>query len=239
MMFKSRVALIKSVGSRCTSLYAPEVVLSEENVKKTMAKFSSLKPIRMIARKPTKRAGVLIPVCVSEGKVALLYTLRAANLKTHRGQVSFPGGMQDVADKNLEQTALRETEEELGIKKSDIEIWGSGSLIVTRLEICVTPVIAQIRHLKELRVNPSEVDQVFTVALEDLCNPQNIGYTQFRGAFASMPVFTGGKFRIWGLTALLTHRFLSSLLPHQAYIHGIKHLTPVTDNASDKLTFRS
>lgn len=229
-MFKSRITLIKSLGFRYSSLYAPELILSEENLKKTVAKFSSMKPIRMIAHKPTKRAGVLIPLCVVDGKVAVLYTLRAANLKSHRGQVSFPGGMQDVTDKNLEQTALRETEEELGIAQDDIDVWGSGNTIVTRRETSVTPVIGKIKgefHEGRLKVNASEVEDVFTVSLEDLCKPQNLGYTQFRGVFASMPVFTGGKLRIWGLTALLTYRFLGSLLPHQAYSHSIKFISPV------------
>lgn len=235
MLFKSRISIIKSLGLRYSSLYAPEFIFSNENVKKTVAKFASLKPIRMIAHQPNKRAGVLIPLCVVDGKVALLYTLRAANLKSHRGQVSFPGGMQDVSDKNLEETALRETEEELGIKEHDIEIWGSGNVIVTKRETCVTPVIGRIKgsfDMDSLKVNPSEVEEVFTVFLEDLCKPENIGYTQFRGGFTSMPVFTGGKLRIWGLTAVMTYRLLSSLLPQKAYCHAIKYITPVKNKQS-------
>ncbi|XP_066254160.1 mitochondrial coenzyme A diphosphatase NUDT8 [Euwallacea similis] len=226
-MIKSRGSVLKSIGCRYSSLYSPESIFSEENVKKTVAKFSSMKAIRMIPHQPTKRAGVLIPLCLIDGKVEVLYTLRAANLKSHRGQVSFPGGMQDVTDKNLEETALRETEEELGIEGDDIEIWGSSNVIVTKQETDVTAVIGKIKgeyKTQRLKVNPSEVEDVFTVSLEELCKPQNIGYTQFRGVFASMPVFLGGKLRIWGLTALLTHRFLSSLLPHQAYSHNIKHV---------------
>ncbi|ERL85960.1 mitochondrial coenzyme A diphosphatase NUDT8 [Dendroctonus ponderosae] len=233
MLLKPRVSLLKKLGCRYSSLYSPEVILSDENIKRTVAKFSSMKPIRMIAHEPNKRAGVLIPLCLVDGKVAILYTLRAANLKSHRGQVSFPGGMQDVTDRNLEQTALRETEEELGIERTNIEVWGSGNVIVTRLETSVTPVIGQIKgeyRKYDLKVNSSEVEDVFTVPLEDLCKPQNLGYTQFRGAFASMPVFTGGKMRVWGLTALLTYRFLSSLLPHQAYFHNIKYMNPVKHN---------
>lgn len=230
MICKSRIGLIKSLGFRYSSLYVPEVIFSEENIKKTVAKFASLKPIRMIAHQPTKRAGVLIPLCVIDGKVALLYTLRAANLKSHRGQVSFPGGMQDVSDKNLEETALRETEEELGIKESDIEVWGSGDVIVTKRETSVTPVIGRIKgelQLRNLKMNAAEVEDVFTVYLEDLCNPQNIGYTQFRGGFTSMPVFMGGKLRVWGLTAVITYRLLSSLLPQKAYCHTIRYIQPV------------
>lgn len=234
-MLKPQSNVIRSFGVRFSSLYAPEIVFSADNVKKTVAKFSSMKPIRMIPHEPSKRAGVLIPLCLIDGRVELMYTLRAANLKSHRGQVSFPGGMQDVSDTNLEETALRETEEELGIQESDIEVWGSGNVIVTRRETSVTPVIGRIKgefYHERLKVNPSEVEDVFTVSLEELCKSQNLAYTQFRGGFASMPVFLGGKLRVWGLTALLTHRFLCSLLPNQAYSHNIKYLTPVKPSNS-------
>lgn len=239
-MFKTRKLLLKFLGLRYSSFYAPDVIFNEENIKRTIGKFASLKPIRMTAHQPTRRAGVLIPLCIVDGKVALLYTLRAANLKSHRGQVSFPGGMQDVTDKNLEETALRETKEELGIEESTIEVWGSGNVIDTRFQTCITPVIGHIKEfqLKNLQVNRSEVEDVFTVSLEELCKPKNLGYTQFRGVVASLPVFLGGKLRIWGLTGFMTHRFLSSLLPHHVYTHSIKHIGPIKPNNRSNITTR-
>lgn len=62
-------------------------MLNEENVKRTAAKFAKLPPVRMQPHAPAKKAAVLIPLCVVDGEVSLLYTLRAANLKSHRGQV--------------------------------------------------------------------------------------------------------------------------------------------------------
>lgn len=70
-------------------------------------------------------------------------------------QVSFPGGMQDTTDANLEATALRETHEELGIKESDIRILGRGNFIVARGETCVLPVVGTIKgdlHVDRLKV---------------------------------------------------------------------------------------
>nr|XP_023021705.1 nucleoside diphosphate-linked moiety X motif 8 [Leptinotarsa decemlineata] len=224
-----RLIVKKSLGSRNSSLYSAENVFSEENMKRTIAKFASMKPVRMNTNQPAKKAAVLIPLCEVNEKVSVLYTLRAAHLKSHRGQVSFPGGMQDVSDKTLEDTALRETKEELGISSDQIEIWGSGKLIVTKRETCVMPVIGRIRgnlDIKELKINPMEVEEVFTVPLEDLCNPAFLGYTQFRNS-ASLPVFLGGKRRIWGLTALMTNMCLCSLLPPKAYSQRIKYITPV------------
>ena len=124
-------------------------------MQRTIAKFPTTQPIRLQPNEPARKAAVLVPLCVVNGKVSLLYTLRAANLKTHRGQVSFPGGMQDVHDLTLASTALRETEEELGISQKDIEIWGPGSLVVTRHEMSVLPVAGLIT----CDVNAEELSQ--------------------------------------------------------------------------------
>lgn len=231
MFLVSRAVVRRTPGHRFLSLYSVENVLDEENRERTVTKFSNTRPIRLQPHTPARKAAVLIPLCVVDGKVSLLYTLRAPHLKSHRGQVSFPGGMLDVSDKSLEYTAIRETHEELGIKEGDIDVWGSGNMIVTRGDTCVLPVIGRIKgqlQLNELKINHHEVGDVFTVALENLCHPANLGFTQFRGvAPYSTPVFTGGVRRIWGLTAMITHTFLQCLLPSKAYKHKIHFVPPV------------
>lgn len=86
-MFCGKRFLGVSRGSLLSSLYTVENVLSEENLKRTVAKFAKLPSVRMQPHAPAKKAAVLIPLCVVDGEVSLLYTLRAANLKSHRGQV--------------------------------------------------------------------------------------------------------------------------------------------------------
>lgn len=175
-------------------------------------------------RIPMRNAAVLVPICVVDNEVSLVYTLRAADLKTHRGQVSFPGGMQDSGDLSLEQTALRETEEELGIKQEKIQIWGTGNTVMSRNTLHITPVVGLINCsniLKELNVNPAEVKEVFTVSVRTLCDVDMIRHTQFKAGY-SIPVFIGGKRRIWGLTAALTHAFLKSFVPREAYRYNVK-----------------
>lgn len=229
MLHITRAIIKAPPGHRNSSFYSPEYILNDETRKRTIAKFSALKPIRTSTREPTKKAAVLVPICIVDHKVSLLYTLRAANLKSHRGQVSFPGGMQDTTDTNLEQTALRECEEELGINPADVTLWGTGNHIITRADTCVTPIVGHISKqldLNSLKVNPSEVEEVFVVSLENLCNPKYLGHTQFRGAF-STPVYTGGKLRIWGLTALMTNLFLKALLPPKAYSHKVHYVPTV------------
>lgn len=224
MLLSSTNSIKHAMRKRGVTSFASNQILHAENAEKTMSKFRSSKPIRLRTVVPAKKAAVLIPICIVNEQVSLLYTLRASNLKAHRGQVSFPGGMQDMKDKNFEETALRETEEELGLDRKNVQIWGAGNLIVTGGDTCVMPVIGRIKgdlDLNDLHINPNEVEEVFIVPLQDLCNEKLMGYTQFKGAY-STPLFLGARRKIWGLTALMTHIFLRCLLPAKAYNHKIK-----------------
>ncbi|RZC41126.1 NUDIX domain containing protein [Asbolus verrucosus] len=233
-----KVPLTNQLTRRCYSAFAPKALLSEENMRKTVAKFAKMKSAITQPHVPIKKnAAVLVPLCVVNEQVSLLYTLRAANLKSHRGQVSFPGGMEDSTDKNPEETALRETQEELGIEQDQIEIWGKGNILVSRGVTSVLPVIGLIKSesvLKDLRINPSEVKEAFTVPLEVLCDRDQIRHTQFRTNY-SLPVFVGGKKKIWGLTAVITHMFLKSLLPRDVYDPSIKYIPPLKGSLSYRL----
>lgn len=234
MMFLSRV-FSKPFSQQFTTsgFYSAEYVFSQDNIQRTLTNFSKIN-FPVSRKEPRGKAAILIPICEVDGQVSLLYTLRAANLKSHRGQVSFPGGKCDKIDKSIEETAMRETVEELGITNDQIELWGRGKWLTTKYETAVTPVIGRIKGnvvLSDLKTNPTEVEEVFTVTLQELCIPENLKYTQFRILMArtpsSTPVFLGGKHRIWGLTAYFTHMFLKCLLPTEAYKHPLKFVPPI------------
>lgn len=220
---------------RCFSqYYTAEYVFNPETIEKTKANFTQLAPRRISLNQPLTKAAVFIPLCEVDGNVCILYTLRGVFLKAHRGQVSFPGGKQDNTDVSSVDTAIRETVEELGLDSNRIEIWGSGKWMSTRKGFSVVPVIGRIKNnlaLEDLKTNNTEVQEVFTVALEDLCKSNYLGYTQFRtsisSSLASVPVYLAGKHRIWGLTAFLTFIFLKCLLPKSAYSHPIKYVAPL------------
>lgn len=222
---------------RCLSYYSADYVFNPETIQKTTSAFTQLPPRRISLSQPLTKAAVFIPLCEVNGKVSLLFTLRAPHLKAHRGQVSFPGGKQDSTDETFVDTAIRETVEELGLSQSRIEVWGSGKWMSTRKGFSVVPVIGRIKDnlvLDDLHVNASEVQEVFTVALEDLCNSNLLGYTQFRTSISnsliSIPVFLAGRHKIWGLTGFLTCIFLKSLFPKEAYCHPVIYIPPIFPN---------
>ncbi|VVC88599.1 unnamed protein product [Leptidea sinapis] len=182
------------------------------NLKSFKAPTSKLKHI------PTKTAAVLIPICGIEKVPSILYTVRSPNLKNHSGHISFPGG-KTVKNETPVETALRETEEEIGLSSSKIDVWGYGPAFPGRNnEIMITPVIGAIPKLThmDLNVNYSEVSEVFSVPLDVLCNKDNHFHTQFKNNYI-LPVFVAENYKIWGITAYLTHVFLSCLLPKEIY----------------------
>lgn len=227
MLFSTTKIVKHSMSVRFYSLFSANVVLTPENRDSCMKKFRDML-VKQGAKQVKRKAAVLIPIYVKGDEVSILYTLRATSLKTHRGQVSFPGGMADDSDESLQHTALRETEEELGIQHEDIELWGCGNPI-TRQDMTILPVVGCLKRemsLDNLALNTSEVEEVFTVTLQELCNPKLHGHTQFRGTYCA-PIYFGGPHRIWGLTAVMTYMFLKALLPREAYKHQIKYIPDV------------
>lgn len=109
-------------------------------------------------------ASVLIPV-VNRAQPSLLLTQRAANLQHHAGQISFPGGRFEESDASLIDTALRETEEEVGLSRQQIEVLGVLPEYRTGTGYLVTPVVAIIEPPFEIRYDEGEVASVFEVPL--------------------------------------------------------------------------
>nr|XP_018900711.1 PREDICTED: nucleoside diphosphate-linked moiety X motif 8 [Bemisia tabaci] len=210
------------------SSFSADGFLKEESKKACVDRFQKISHVfpRPPADKPLQKAAVLVPICRLEDELALLYTLRAIGVNRHRGQVSFPGGMFDESDHSLEQTAVRETNEELGIRKDQIEIWGKGNTFDVR-GIEVTPVLGYVGavDLDKLSINKSEVELAFLVSVRHLCDPVNFRYTQFKDGYSS-PVYLKAKCRIWGITGVITHFFLKALCPEQ-YKNSLYFLKPI------------
>ncbi|OMH39775.1 CoA pyrophosphatase [Motiliproteus sp. MSK22-1] len=150
-----------------------------------------------------KPAAVLVPIVKRSEGLTVLFTRRTEHLTHHPGQVSFPGGRTEEVDKSPEHTALRETEEELGVPAEYIHIFGHLDDYITRTGFMVTPVVGIVDPSFPLKPDPSEVADVFEVPLSFLLNPDNHARhsRMFEGSeryFYAMPY---NDYFIWGATA--------------------------------------
>lgn len=167
---------------------------------------------------PLKPAAVLVGLVERDEGVTLLLTRRTDHLEHHPGQVSFPGGHVDPGDTDAVATALRETEEEVGIAPGHIDIIGRLDTYVTRTGFEVVPIVAMIQPTFELAPDPHEVAEVFEVPLTFLMDPANHHRhaREFEGGkryFYAMPY---RDYFIWGATAGMIMDLYQTLVHTQA-----------------------
>ncbi|HEU65579.1 MAG TPA: CoA pyrophosphatase [Chloroflexi bacterium] len=151
-----------------------------------------------------KASAVLIPLFYNQGEYHVLFTERSDEVSFHKGQVCFPGGTQEPSDSSLLQTALREIEEEIGLKSKDVEILGECDDIVTLTSnYVVSPFVAFMPHPYPLRVDGIEVKKIFSVPLSFLMDETN-----FKQDFYA---YEYGGHLIWGATAMILRQFIELL----------------------------
>jgi 8-oxo-dGTP pyrophosphatase MutT (NUDIX family) len=152
-------------------------------------------------------AAVLVPLVLGEAPGVLL-TKRTAHLSSHAGQVSFPGGRIDPDDESAEAAALRESEEEIGLDRSQVEIIGRLADYVTGTGYRITPVVGLLPPgcglaALRLRLSADEVEQVFELPMSVLLDPAapQRRRAQFRGRWREFWVWPHPEHHIWGATA--------------------------------------
>jgi 8-oxo-dGTP pyrophosphatase MutT (NUDIX family) len=152
-----------------------------------------------------RRAAVLIPIVKRPDGLSVLLTQRTAHLNTHAGQISFPGGGAEELDSSAIETALRETEEEIGLNRRHVEIVGVLPDHITASSFLVTPVVGLVTPPFELIAESNEVAEIFEVPLSFLMDGANHQRMSFelpeaagRRSFYAMPY---QRFFIWGATA--------------------------------------
>jgi 8-oxo-dGTP pyrophosphatase MutT (NUDIX family) len=167
----------------------------------------------MVAVEGFRSAAVLVPVIAGATGPELLLTKRTLDVETHKGQISFPGGMRDREDASHEATALRETEEELGIAPSRIEILGLLDDIATPTGFVITPVVGFLKTLPPLAPNPAEVAESFTVPWSIFLDPANVRteVREFMGERRTIWFFDTGRHIVWGATAAIIHALLARM----------------------------
>lgn len=193
-------ALIEKIATRL--LDEPEPVPGAEALRPDWA------PERPFSRPPVP-AAVLIALIEREGDVSVLYTERSPDLRSHSGQVAFPGGKIDDEDGGAGPAALREAAEEVALDPADATVVGYMPHYFTGTNYLITPVVAHVKPRAPFLPNPAEVREVFEVPLSVLAAEKSYGrYTVRRGerVHSTWQIAYQGH-TIWGITANLTRRF--------------------------------
>jgi len=151
---------------------------------------------------PVRPAAVLIPV-VDHPEPTVLLTQRTEHLSSHAGQIAFPGGKIDATDASPMDAALREAEEEVGLKREFIEPIGYLDVYGTAFGFRILPTVARVKPGFNLSINEYEVSDAFEVPLAFLMNPENhqIHTKEFRGMERSYYAMPFAERYIWGATA--------------------------------------
>jgi 8-oxo-dGTP pyrophosphatase MutT (NUDIX family) len=158
-----------------------------------------------------RRSGVLVPLFVRGGMLWVVFTRRTDTVEHHRGQISFPGGAEELEDTDLSQTALRETEEELGVRPRDVRMLGPLSPIVTVTDFYVAPFVGAIPQPYVFVPAESEIAEVLEVPVAALRNPA-IRETKFLpGRDEPVLFYRYGENVIWGATARILAELLEAL----------------------------
>ena len=159
-----------------------------------------------------KKAGVLILLIKDKDdeEYKILFTKRSEQLKTHSGEVSFPGGKWEEGDSNLYQTALRESNEEINLDMENVTKLGPLNFLLSRHKIEVNPFVGYLNQLQDFKGN-FEIDEIFTVPISFLMNEENIEYKEFnrKDLKVYIPSWVYNGNRIWGLTAMIAVDFLN------------------------------
>ena len=154
-------------------------------------------------------SAVLILLYLEDNEIHFFLTKRSNELEHHKGQISLPGGTQEE-NEELTHTALRETQEEIGINKTSISIIGSMTpLFVPVTGFMIHPFIGYSSNKLEPTPDPSEVEAIFSVKISDLLNETNqtIEKRNIRGYDVEVPYFKLNNYEVWGATSMILSEF--------------------------------
>jgi 8-oxo-dGTP pyrophosphatase MutT (NUDIX family) len=182
-----------------------------EDLKDKLRSALAARPPTRISQEGARDAAVLIPI-VATPEPTLIFTVRTDTLSSHKGQISFPGGSLDPGESAI-AAALRESEEEVGLDASTVEVLGELDTFPTIVTgFVVTPVIGWLPEPPELRPNPAEVAAVLHVPLAQL-NEEIRSEPGFSHNDKSYPTeaWVWEDNVIWGVTARIIRSFLSVL----------------------------
>ena len=170
---------------------------------------------RVIEQRSLARAAVLVPLFRKGQDCHIIFTKRSDNVRYHKGEISFPGGVFDEKDVELQRTALREAFEEIGLKENDVQIIGVLDDIITVTQFIVTPFVGLFPYPYPFELSPVEIAELIEVPLSALLDEDCFSEREIiRGT--SKEVVYAYQYEnhiIWAATARILKQFLDLISP--------------------------
>lgn len=159
-------------------------------------------------------AGVMLLVYPKDGELCVLLNKRSQQVEHHKGEISFPGGAKDPEDATILDTALRETDEEMGVHREDVDVLGRLDQVSTGSRFSITPFVGAIQGGYAFKASNIEVAEVLEVPLPDLLNAVN-GHEDaiLNQQTARGYAYSFGEHVIFGATARILTQFLGLVIP--------------------------
>lgn len=180
----------------------------------TMASESRLKLKMPNPNERTRESAVLILFYPKNGKIYMPLILRPQYDGVHGGQMAFPGGRAEKEDENLIRTAMREAQEEIGVRLTDIKVLGKlTKLFIPPSNFHVQPVVGFMNRKPDFYPDAREVDKVIEVSLDEMADPSIIGrkVLNVRGVEVDAPYYAIQEHTVWGATAMMIAELLAVL----------------------------
>jgi len=188
-------------------------MLTDDQLKENLKVLLASREPKGIAPSNThsRQASVLVPLFSNDGRFWFLFTERTSNVEYHKGEVSFPGGAVDFDDDTWQQTAIRETFEEIGVREEDIEILGQlDDMTTLTSQFIIHPFVGMIPFPYSFHINEREVERLIEVPVQFFFNTsQPRQHTiDYRGERREIPAFIYGDAVIWGATERILENFI-------------------------------
>jgi 8-oxo-dGTP pyrophosphatase MutT (NUDIX family) len=181
-----------------------------DRIRRSLAGF----PAQTFTMSGFRRAAVLVPLVERRGAVTVVFTVRSQSLPSHAGQISFPGGQPEAGEQHARETALRESQEELGILPDCVDILGELDQVVVPSGFIISPVVGWLQQPAPFKPQAGEVDDYFEVPLGELSDPahfQDAGVVEHDGREYRLPEYRVAGRRVWGATARIVEQLLAAL----------------------------
>jgi 8-oxo-dGTP pyrophosphatase MutT (NUDIX family) len=175
--------------------------LTDATLREPLRHLLMQRPRRTLSLNSTTAAAVLIPLFEKDGETHVWLVRRPASMRSHAGQIAFPGGKNDATDDSLLMTALRETEEELGIERKNVDVLGALDDTRTITGFTITPWVGWLAQDIQVLPNASEVERAMSPPLRTFFAPPT-GVSPWRGWIVDGEL-------VWGATAAIVNELVN------------------------------